>query len=795
MKILHIIPSYLPARHASGPIKPTHYLNKWLVKKGVDVTVYTTNMDASADLDVPLNQEVIIDGVKVYYFSVDFRLWQYSFSLQKYLARTIENFDLIHITSVFLSASALGAYYAKKFNKPYIISPHGSLMERPLQYHFWKKKIYIFLIEKRNLTSAAAVHFVVEQEKEDYLKLGLPLHRTLIIPNSIDPEEFTKKTSQYLFRKKFNIAGDRKIILFLGRLHWIKGLDTLIPAFAEVLKNEPKAMLVLAGPNEADYKKIVLELIKKYQIEKNVIFTGPIFNQEKEAALLESNVFILPSYSEAFSVAVTEAMYFGLPVITTDYVGNSVIISGAGAGFVVKKDINSLSRAVLEILKNPSKAQKMGEQGKKIIETKFVSSVVVEEFLKTYREILRKKNKSQNLEILCVVPSYFPALQFGGPIVSVHNMNKTLAQSGVSITVYTTNVGSRQHIKSNAETIIDEVKIIYFGFSRFFEFLGSTGWQFSWSLKSALKNNIHSFDLIYFPAVWNFPTAIAAHYCRKYDKPYIIAPRGTLYPYTIKKKAWKKWPYYHLITKRDLNKAAAIHYTTIDEREKCHNFLNLKNKSFVVPNGIDLSDFERLPKKEILRNYYPQLKNKKIILFLGRLDRKKGLDILVKAYKQIIKNYSDVHLFIVGEGTGNLKEEIKQWLAKEDLLDCVTFAGFLSNEKRLMAFSGSDVFVLPSYSENFGMAVIEAMACGLPVIITKEVGIASYVQAKEAGLVIEANEKELQKAIIDLISNSKLRNIIIKNGYKLIKNEFSLQQTTARFLEECKKIIDKNNFK
>ncbi|MEK7574053.1 MAG: glycosyltransferase, partial [Patescibacteria group bacterium] len=145
------------------------------------------------------------------------------------------------------------------------------------------------------------------------------------------------------------------------------------------------------------------------------------------------------------------------------------------------------------------------------------------------------------MKILCVVPVYFPAFQYGGPIASVHNLNKALVEKGIEVTVFTTNAGLEGKVLTNLEIDINGVKVFYFNFFKIFEFLGPTGWQFSWPLTVALKNKLKNFDLIYLSAVWNYPTAIAAHYCRKYKKPYIVSVRGTLYPFTIRKKAWKKW--------------------------------------------------------------------------------------------------------------------------------------------------------------------------------------------------------------------------------------------------------------
>ena len=396
MKILHIIPSYLPATFASGLIKPTHYLNKFLVQKGVEVVVYTMNMDGNKRLDVPLEKKVDIDGVKVFYFPTTFLPWQYSYKLHRALAENVKNFDLIHITSVFLSVSTLGAYYAKKFKKSYIISPHGSLMKEPITMKSaFKKKIYINLIEKRNLANAAVIHFTVEAEKEEYLKAGFPLKKAIIIPNGFDVEDYGIRKEyeitklQKSFKEKFGIAADRKIVLFLSRLNWKKGLDTLIPAFAEVVKKEPKAVLILVGPDDEGYKKNIQLLITNYQLQDKAIFTGMLLGKDKIEVLQDSDVFVLPSYSENFGMAVVEAMYFGLPVVITKGVGISREIGKASAGLVVEKDVKQVAEAILKILNNSELAKKISETGKKLVNEEFDSKKIAEKWIEEYNKIIK----------------------------------------------------------------------------------------------------------------------------------------------------------------------------------------------------------------------------------------------------------------------------------------------------------------------------------------------------------------------------------------------------------------------
>lgn len=394
------------------------------------------------------------------------------------------------------------------------------------------------------------------------------------------------------------------------------------------------------------------------------------------------------------------------------------------------------------------------------------------------------------MKLLCVSPSYRPAFQYGGPIASIHALNKALVKRGVGVTVYATNAGLDGKVPVNQEVDVDGVKVTYFGFVNFLEFIGRTGWQFSWQITNALKKTLKAFDLIHINAVWNYPAAVTAYYCRKYKKPYIIAPRGTLYPYTIGRNAWKKWPYYKLVAKRDLKGAAAIHYTTEDELEKCHSFLGLNNTAIIIPNGIDLSEFNVLPEKGKLRGRYPFLKAKKVVLFLGRIHWKKGLDLLAKAYGRLARERRDVHLLIVGSDEGGYEKKVRGWLEDESVLDQVTFTGMLNGKEKIEAFAGSDIFVLPSYSENFGMAVIEAMACRLPVVISNQVGVYRELQRAEAGLIVRLDSADLYSALIRLLDNGKEALEIGKQGRKLVEEQFAIEKVADRMIEAFKRVVD-----
>lgn len=394
------------------------------------------------------------------------------------------------------------------------------------------------------------------------------------------------------------------------------------------------------------------------------------------------------------------------------------------------------------------------------------------------------------MKLLCVSPGYWPAFKYGGPIASVHALNRALVKKRVNVTVYATNAGLDGKVPLNDEVDIDGVKVTYFGFVKLLEFIGRTGWQFSWPTTKALRKNLKIFDLIHLHAIWNYPTAAAAYYCRQYKKPYIISPRGVLYPYTTKKKFWKKLPYYYLIAKRDIEGADAIHYTTEDEAERCHSFLGLNNRAIIIPNGIDLSEFNELPDKGKLRDRYPSLKDKKVVLFLGRIHWKKGLNLIAKAYSKLARERKDVHLLIVGPDEGGYGKKVRGWLEDESVLEQATFTGMLNGKEKIEAFAGSDIFVLPSYSENFGMAVVEAMACRLPVVISNQVGIHREVQRAEAGLIVRPNSTDLYSALIRLLDNSKEASEIGKQGRKLVEEQFAIEKVADRMIEAFKRVID-----
>lgn len=393
MKILHIIPSYLPAHRASGPIYPTHFLNRQLVKMGMSVTVCTTDLDGSERMPVPFNESVKIDGVEVRYFPSSFPMrWYYSPALAGFLKDHLAEFDVVHITSVFLSVSTIGAHYAKKFSVPYVISPHGSLMKIPLTRGKIKKSIYLSLVERKNLRDAAAIHFTAAVEENEYRDAGFPVSRAVVIPNGFNSENFSLPPRTKEFRERIGVPNDAKILLFLGRISWKKGFDTLIPALREVLKVEPKAVLVIAGGDDEGYRKAVEKMVSREGVSPNVRFVGELLGEDKFKILSESDVFVLPSYSENFGMAVVEALYAKLPIVISPEVAIARDVLKWNAGRVVEKKVSSIANAIIETFHNPVATDEMRARGKKLVEESYSCAHIAKEFLRVYREVSERND-------------------------------------------------------------------------------------------------------------------------------------------------------------------------------------------------------------------------------------------------------------------------------------------------------------------------------------------------------------------------------------------------------------------
>jgi glycosyltransferase involved in cell wall biosynthesis len=376
------------------------------------------------------------------------------------------------------------------------------------------------------------------------------------------------------------------------------------------------------------------------------------------------------------------------------------------------------------------------------------------------------------MKVLHVTPSYYPAMHLGGTVQFLSLLCPTLQAQGVEIEVVTTNAGLEDHpeISTSQWTIQQGVKV------RYFKYWGYLHYNFSPPFFFWLMQNVKNYDAVHITAVWNFPVWAASVACRWHKIPYILSPHGVLYPETMDlRSTHAKKLYYKLVAGKCLQKASLIHYTTLDEQQKVTDFLHPPTPGLVAPPAIRLSDFDNLESHPPFSDFFPILQNRTYLLFLGRVDYKKGLDILIPAFAKILSQYPDYLLAIAGPDNDGYGETIKKQIHQLGLTDSVVFTGMLNGSAKIAAYRDAELFVLSSYSENFGMTVVEAMASYTPVVITNRVGLYNELLTYNAGVITEANVESVADGLYKVLSDGLLEKELVANGRKIVKELYDIE--------------------
>lgn len=379
MRLLHVVPTYLPAWRHGGPILAVHGLCRALAARGHEVTVFTTDVHGDGTLDVPLARPVVIDGVEVRYFPVRSPRRLYLAPGLRQAARAeVARFDAVHLHSVFLWPTSAVARAAERVDVPYMLSPRGMLVPELIRAHGrWRKLAWLALAERRTIERAAALHATSALEAGDAARLGFPLPPVFVVPNGIDPEPWDGDLAALSPPVRAVVEGG-PFLLFLGRLSWKKGLDRLIPALAAV----PGAALAVAGNDEEGLRPGLERLARD---AGRVRFLGPVHGADKAALLHRAAALVLPSRSENFGNVVLEAWAAGRPVAVTPEVGLAATVRETGTGIVVDGD---LGKALAGLLADPARLDAMGRRGAEAIYDRFGWPAVAREMEEVYHRVM-----------------------------------------------------------------------------------------------------------------------------------------------------------------------------------------------------------------------------------------------------------------------------------------------------------------------------------------------------------------------------------------------------------------------
>ena len=354
MRILHVVPSYLPAVRYGGTIHSVHGLCRALARAGHEVSVITTNVDGPGDSNVPLGAPVKLDGVSVRYFpSRVLRRLYFSPPMVRALADAVRRADIVHLHSVFLWPTLAAGRAARAAGVPYVLSPRGMLVRELIgRRNAFLKRAWITLFERRNIERAAAVHCTSELERRELLALGFAPRETLVTPNGVEIPAAPPSAKR------------ADTILYLGRINWKKGLEGLIVALRDV----PQGRLVIAGNDEESLTPRLRALADEAGLADRVTFAGYVEGAAKEELLNTAAVFALPSVSENFGNAALEAMAHGCPVVVTPGVGLAEAVQRAGAGIVTDGEAPALAQALRSLMHDEPRRTAAGAAARALVE-------------------------------------------------------------------------------------------------------------------------------------------------------------------------------------------------------------------------------------------------------------------------------------------------------------------------------------------------------------------------------------------------------------------------------------------
>jgi glycosyltransferase involved in cell wall biosynthesis len=367
----------------------------------------------------------------------------------------------------------------------------------------------------------------------------------------------------------------------------------------------------------------------------------------------------------------------------------------------------------------------------------------------------------RRLRVLHVVSAYYPAVRYGGPIRSVHALCAGLARRGHDVHVYTTSVDgdADMDVPLGTPVILDGVKVHYFRVPA----LRRLCW--APALGRRLHRYIAEFDVVHIHGVYLWPMWAAARAAERAGVPYILAPRGMLVRDLIRRKSrWVKTAWIELVERRTIARAAGIHVTSELEGAELETLHLPAHRITCIPNGVEIPP-DHLPRSATPFAGLPD----RYVLFLSRITWKKGLDRLITAWQWV----TDVPLVIVGNDDEGYQSEMQTLVHSLSLDQRVIFAGPAADADKWALYEQAQLFVLPSYSENFANVVAEAMGMGCPVVVTAEVGIAPWVEAVGAGVVVNGNASDIAKAVNELLASPARRHEMGLRGASAVRAQLS----------------------
>jgi glycosyltransferase involved in cell wall biosynthesis len=384
------------------------------------------------------------------------------------------------------------------------------------------------------------------------------------------------------------------------------------------------------------------------------------------------------------------------------------------------------------------------------------------------------------VRILHVVPGISP--KYGGP-TNIPGLLRGLIRHGVDATLVTTD--------NDPDGRLDvplKVPLVRDGVPHVFHHVWPIASRFGFapSLVTTLQRTITSYDLVHVHWLYNFACVAAARAAVAAGVPFVVQPRASLDPHMRKKNDLLKRAYLATVGRPLLTRAAALVFTAEDERALAS--YGPRRPEWVIPNGLDMAEYDRLPPPGTFRAAFPAVSGP-FLFFLGRLSRQKGLDLLLPAFQRLSHARPDLRLVLAGPDHEGYERQVRTMAQELGVADRVHFPGLITGELKLAAFVDAGLFVLPSYAENFGGVIIEALACGLPVVISDQVNIHRELSDTGLATVVTSSVDAVASGIASALADAAGRARVATLGPALVRSRYSWDAIVPTLIARYTEVI------
>jgi glycosyltransferase involved in cell wall biosynthesis len=357
VRILKVVQAYYPFQEKGGPVVKVRALAAELARRGHEVTVLTADLGLAKLKEPRLALErcrwgwqMTEQNVEAIYLPtlMQYRALTVNRRVIGFCGRSLKAFELVHFYGLYDLLGPTVSYFCRRHGIPYVIEPMG--MYRPIDRALYLKRSWHRSVGGAFLRGAARIIATSEMEYEELVESGIPAGNVVVRYNGIDANSCASLPPRGGFRTKWSIPAEEPLILFLSRLIPRKGADVLIDAFAQACPQSGR--LVIAGPEgEPGYRSYLERRARESGVERRVVFTGPVYDEEKKQVFADADIFALPSRYENFANAAAEAMACGIPVVITESCGVRSLVDGR-AGLIVAPEKEALAGALRKLLQD-----------------------------------------------------------------------------------------------------------------------------------------------------------------------------------------------------------------------------------------------------------------------------------------------------------------------------------------------------------------------------------------------------------------------------------------------------------